>query len=242
MNKKSLMQWSPVVVAVLLLAGGTLVNGKYAERWSPRDTEQLRRFTAAIPLLPKKIGPWSGTDELISDKEFAATNCTAYVSRRFVNRQSGDVVSVYVVSGSARHITIHTPDWCYQGAGYKMQDKPVAYTLQDSDLKPEFLTAEFRKPNPADPNQERKLRIFWTYSYDGDWQGPKRAKITYSARSALYKIYLITDVTQRESGVDDNPAMEFAKIAFPRFNEILFQGDPGFQQDVDENLDKDLQM
>ena len=120
----------PFVVATLIVCGGTYVNGLFTDRFHETNSELLDQFTNRVPNLPLQVGPWVGKDQKIPDKDFALTNCTAYVSRPYLNRATGDAVSVYVVSGTARHITIHSPDWCYQGAGYKMETrKPEQVTI-----------------------------------------------------------------------------------------------------------------
>ena len=219
----------PFVVAALIVGGGTYVNGIFTDRFGETNSELLDQFTERVPVLPLRIGLWEGRDQVIPDKEFELTDCTAYVSRPYVNQQTGEGVNVYVVSGSARHITIHTPDWCYQGAGYKMETRKPEHTVIDCENSealpkdPEFLTSSFRKSNPADPSRDQVLRIFWTYSDDGNWQGPSWAKRTFAGRPALYKIYVISDVTNAsDTSIEASPAQAFVKDALPKFNEVLF--------------------
>lgn len=218
----------PIVVAALIVGGGTYVNGIFTDRFGKTNSELLDQFTVQVPKLPLRIGPWEGRDQEIPGKEFALTNCTAYVSRPYINRQTGDVVSVYVVSGTARHITIHTPDWCYQGAGYKMETRKPEQTVIDCENNanlpkdPEFLTSSFRKSNPTDPTKDQVLRIFWTYSDNGDWLGPGWAKRTFAGKPAMYKIYVISDVTGGDSSIEANPAQAFVKDALSKFNKVLF--------------------
>lgn len=215
-------------VLVVTLIAGTVYHAKLTDRFSPPDSELLAQFTERIPQLPKVIGDWEGQDELISDKEFALTNCTAYISRRWVNKKTGQVVSTYVVSGTARHITIHSPDWCYQGAGFKMDSKPSNYDLlyDENDSKTATcLTTVFRKSLPTQPDAETVLRIFWTYSDDGNWQGPNAwggAKAFYAGRPAMYKIYFTANATGQDPDAAASPVLQFAKDILPTYNNILF--------------------
>lgn len=210
-------QFAPLlVIAILLIGVGTYYQGKYAERWRPMDSEQLQRFTSCVGTVPLQIGRWEGTDdEAITDKEWEATNCTAYVSRTYRHADTGKTVSFYLVSGTARHITIHTPDWCYVGAGFKKDGEIEKYTLKTGGTDAEFATAVFRKPDTS-------LRIFWTYSDDGTWLGPTNAnwaKAQFGGRPAMYKVYLIAEATDdpQESSCND-----FARDVFPILDQLLF--------------------
>lgn len=216
-------------VLVLALSAGTMYHAKLTDRFSPQNSELLGQFTERIPQLPNVIGDWEGTDELISDKEFSLTNCTAYISRRWVNKKTGKVVSTYVVSGTARHITIHSPDWCYQGAGFKMDDQPSNFDIayEDGAKSATSLTTVFRKAIPNQAGAENVLRIFWTYSDDGTWLGPNSwggAKAFFAGRPALYKIYFTSNASGKDPAASLSPVMDFAQDAFPTINRVLFEG------------------
>ena len=235
---KSRTQIVAMALIILGAAGAsTLIHGRLTDRWVPMSSETLDLFTQRVPRIPKQIGDWRGTDTDIGDKQFSATGCTAYISRFWTNQTTGDTVSMYVVSGTARHITIHSPDWCYQGAGYDMESRPSQFVMDCGELKPEWLTSSFKKEHPANPGVEQRLRIFWSYSDDGQWQGPNLAKMFYGGRPALYKIYLICDATSGSAAAEDSPALDFAKMVMPKINQILFEaGESGAKTAMDSDL------
>jgi hypothetical protein len=210
----------PVVLVLVVLAIGTLVEARLSDRWSAAKSEKLDDFTQRLNSIPKQIGDWVGVDEPINQEEFKASNCTNCVSRTYTNRE-GQKVNVYLVSGSARHVTIHTPDWCYVGAGYEKVQDPQQYRddLNKLEPKPEFLTANFRKETPL---MKSEIRIFWSFSDDGNWYGPRIPKAAFAGRPALYKIYLITDISEVGAKIETNPSLEFARIFLPTINPILF--------------------
>lgn len=216
------------LVLSVVVAIGTYAHGIMTDRWERVNGELLNQFTVQVPKIPLSFGDWEGTEEFISDKEFEATNCTAYISRRYVNRGTGEIVSMYCVSGTARHITIHSPDWCYQGAGYKMQGKPVQYSAPYSggSSSAEFLTASFHKADVANTGNDKTLRIFWTYSDDGEWIGPPWAKAFFAGRPALYKIYLICDCSGQDTSAGASPANKFTSDLFQSINQTLFAAAP----------------
>jgi hypothetical protein len=203
----------PLIAVVSLLAVGTYFQGVFSERWIPQTSERLEAFTKCVSRVPLQIGKWEGRDDKLDPEEFKKTNCTAYVSRRYTNAQSGESVSVYLVSGTARHCTIHSPDWCYQGAGFKMQGKAETHKIPVNGMNPapEFSTAVFKK-------QEQGMRIYWSYAENGEWRGPKFAKTALAGKPAMYKVYLIGPPTT----LAENPVDEFAQVFFPKVNPLLF--------------------
>ena len=215
------MKFVPFAVVLVVLAVGTLIEGKYSDRWGQAESEKLNEFTDRLQLVPKTIGDWEGVDEEINKEEFKASHCTGCISRNYVNRE-GQRVNVYLVSGSARHVTIHTPDWCYVGAGYEMIDDPQQYTIdkvQGVEPQPEFLTTVFKK---EDPLATHMIRIFWSFSDDGNWRGPRMPKPTFAGRSALYKVYLITELEEVGAKIESNPTLEFVRQFLPILNSVLF--------------------
>lgn len=175
----------PLVVVLVVVVVATYVQGKWSERWGKVRTEQLNQFTSRLSEVPKTIGDWEGTDEEVDEKQFARSNCDGQVSRKYENRRNGSVVSVYLVSGTGRHVTIHTPDWCYRGAGYDMDNQPIAYSIPVEGLgtNPEFRTTTFTKHEAT--GMTDRLRIFWSFTDDGVWHGPASPKPMYGTQRAL---------------------------------------------------------
>ena len=214
----------PLAIVAIVLAAGTYVEGKYSDRWGDAASVKLDRFTELVSQVPMQIGDWQGIDDQgIGDDEFKKTNCTAYISRMYRNPE-GQQVNVYLVSGTGRHVTIHTPDWCYVGAGFDKVEDPQQYRIQlgetPSDADPEFLTTIFRK---EDMMSKQEIRIFWTFSDDGNWAGPKDPKAVFGGRRAMYKFYLITDVNESGWDIESNPTINFVKEFVPTVNKILYQ-------------------
>jgi hypothetical protein len=211
----------PLTLILVILLAGTYVQGHRSDRWGRASSERLIEFTERLKDVPMQVGDWVGRDEPVKEDEFEASNCEGYVSRTYRNRE-GQEVNVYLVSGKALHVTIHTPDWCYVGAGYEKHGDPVQYELpvEGMEVNPEFLTTTFVKEEPL---SKHELRVFWSFSDDGTWKGPRIPKAEFSGRPALFKIYLITDLSQvKDDGIETNPSFEFAKAFMPEINKILF--------------------
>ncbi len=220
------MKYLPFAAVLVVLAVGTLIEGKLSDRWGRESSDKLIEFTNRLAEVPKEFGDWTGVDDPIDEAEFKASNCTGYVSRTYSNKD-GQRVNVYLVAGSARHVTIHTPDWCYVGAGYVMEDEPQQYTLQDAPglpSLPEFLTTRFLK---EDTLATHHIRIFWSFSDDGNWRGPRMPKPAFAGRPAMYKIYMITELdnTTVPASIEGNPTLQFSRAFLPLINKVLFKAE-----------------
>jgi hypothetical protein len=220
------MKYLPFAVVLLVLAAGTLIEGKLSDRWGRKSSEKLVAFTERLAQVPKQFGDWTGVDDPIDEEEFKASNCTDYVSRTYTNKD-GQRVNMYLVSGSARHVTIHTPDWCYVGAGYVMEDEPQQYTIDNVPgmaEPPEVLTTRFFKEETLSTHN---IRIFWSFSDDGVWHGPRMPKPSFAGRPAMYKIYLITELngTTVPITIEGNPTLQFCREFLPLLNSVLFKAD-----------------
>jgi hypothetical protein len=214
----------PLAAAVAAILIATLVHAYYTERFTPRVTTTLTAFTQVLPEVPMTIGKWEASVQELDPEQFKLTNCPAAFQRMYRNRETGETVSVYLVVGSGRNITMHSPDWCYAAEGYQQEGSVAQYRIPVKGMAsaPEFATAYFRHPESQSGPGARGVRILWTYSEDGNWQGPTVAKLRYTIRPALFKIYFIADVTEDRSTVQDTAIPKFVKTALPVINDVLF--------------------
>ncbi len=217
------MKFAPFIVVAVILTVGTVLEGKLSDRWGQAKSERLAEFSKRLESVPLQVGDWQGVDQPVDQEQFKLSNCDNYVSRTYTNRD-GQSVNVYLVSGSARHVTIHTPDWCYVGAGYNMVYEPQQYNIEKVEgvpEVPEFLTTQFLKETPI---STERIRIFWGFSDDGIWHGPRMPKPTFAGKSAMYKIYMITELDEDDT-IELNPTLEFARTFLPAVHPILFGPD-----------------
>ena len=211
----------PIMAVVVILAAGTYFQGVYSERFGKRKSEMLDTFTARLANVPIKFGEWEGIDQEYDEKQFIASKCHGCVSRVYTSKRTGETVSIYLVSGTARNVTIHTPNWCYVGAGFDMEGKPHAYEIDcGAEAMPaEFITTTFLR-SALQLNEH--LRIFWTFSDNGAWAGPSGVKAHFAGRPALYKLYLITAILDGDRDVETSPSKHFAEEFMPVLNDVLF--------------------
>lgn len=229
-----------VALAVLVTLGATIKQGVMSDRWAQELNDQLLVFSshldqvfdpdtkqfvdASAPAVPRSFGKWFSQDVSIPLDQFEASGCHGVVSRVYKHAETGEEVTIFLVSGKAYHVTIHTPDWCYVAAGYEMEKSPSNYSFELSNGKrPDVLNAMFKK---QEPTRTTRLRILWTYSDDGNWVAPKLAKHSFAGKPAMYKIYFITNANGEVPKMGDDPTVKFAKEFLPLVEPILFEAAP----------------
>jgi hypothetical protein len=213
----------PAAVAVVVILLTSIVQGIWTERWGANVGEQVRAFAAGIDAIPLIVGDWEAPEieEEPTDLErqqLNAAGAVGHLSRTYRNPKTGDAVSVYMISGASRNVAVHTPDACYPGAGFRMEGDSKLFSIQTGSTSAEFRTAVFLK---EEPTGSQRLRIFWAWNAHGTWEAPTMPRLRYGGRTALNKIYLISQAPPGETA-GDSPVIEFAERFLPLANAKLF--------------------
>lgn len=209
----------PIVVGLLLMGVATYVHGAWTQRWSGETAEELARFAQQYESIPSTIGPWVGEEMATNPRELDAAGAHASVSRRYKNRETGDVVSVFLVCGYARDIAVHTPDACYVGAGFTMDRQPVLRKLGSEQQTWSMRTAVFRKSSSEGTIRQR---IYWGWTGDGTWEAPETPRWHYGGRSVIHKVYLIEEVAGPNGRTQESPALAFGNAFLPMVSDVIY--------------------
>ncbi|MFM8494076.1 MAG: exosortase-associated EpsI family protein [Planctomycetia bacterium] len=219
MKTSSLSGLVPVVLAAVLVAGVTVVQGMFTDRWSGRNVkadlkEAAERLEARFP---NRFGSWEYAQELASDpKQLERAGAVGHISKLFTNRETGAKVSAFIVCATPHDASGHTPDRCYPGAGFEIAESEHRQSIPLEDgRKAETFTGTFRKTGQT-------LRVFWTYGVDGRWLAPQIARIELAGTSAVYKLYAIIDETRLPGGESTVICADFLSALLPEFDEAMF--------------------
>jgi hypothetical protein len=128
-------------------------------------------------------------------------------------------VSLLIVSGRGGPIAVHTPDICFEGAGYHMAGPRAKYHVYpQSSEAVDFWVAKFRKGEPVLPEQ---LRIFWAWNANGQWHAPEEARLVLARYPVLYKVYVVRRAPKMEETPEQDPAADFLKVMVPTVEKAL---------------------
>ncbi|MBN1975122.1 MAG: EpsI family protein [Sedimentisphaerales bacterium] len=150
-KKRRRLQFVWILAIVLLLASGEIYRA--AAQYFNRVAGIAIKLPVAMSNLPFEIGNWKGSDLEIpaNVREYMERNfADDYVSRRYVNSQSGTWADVYMVYCATRPggLLGHQPLVCYPGNGWIHDDTQKAKFTTQNDKVIECLIHRFHKPAP----------------------------------------------------------------------------------------------
>ena len=209
----------PVLIGVALVAGATVLQGMWTDRWSGRNVAADLQQAAQVleQNFPERFGGWEFVQELPSDpKQLERAGAVGHISRLFVNKESGAKVSAFIVCATPHDASGHTPDRCYPGAGFEIAEAEHRQSIPLADGRTaETFTGTFRKTGQT-------LRVFWTYGVDGRWIAPQIARIELAGTSAVYKLYAIIDETRLAGGQAPVVCADFLSALLPAFDAAVY--------------------
>lgn len=234
---KATASWLTLAGAVALVAGVTLLQGLWTDRWKDksvsRELEQAAKLMEAV--FPTTFGDWELERDLESDpKELERAGAVGHISRLYRNARTKTRVSAFVVCARPHDASGHTPDRCYPGAGFQIGEAEhrQAVTLADGGTA-EAFTGTFLKSGQT-------LRIFWTYgtrdaasvraenvAASRTWIAPQIARLALANEPAVYKLYAIVDETRISTPQAMVECEDFLANLLPALDSALVAGDAG---------------
>jgi hypothetical protein len=201
-------------VAVLFLSG--LVHGLWTDRWAA--AEDLDGDLAELRSLPLTIGDWQGED--LQPKKQGGSEGLVSLARRYVNRGTGEVVSILLACGRPGPISIHTPDVCYAASGYEVE-KPARFTVKAAGQAPAavFFTSRLVKTRAA---EQTRLRIFWAWAAGGAWQVADNPRLEFASQRRLYKLYLLHELSRGGDSPERDACAALLPVLLPELQRTLF--------------------
>jgi hypothetical protein len=207
----------PIVVSLALVGAMGAVHGILIDRWGP--STELADAAAALERVPTDIGDWHGTDQPLTQRVIELAGIERGVFRRYHNAKTDQLVSILLVCGRGGPISVHTPDVCYEGAGFELQGAESPKPIDAGEGRTaSFFVGRFARPGVL-PSQ---LEIFWGWSTDGvTWQAPDNPRLSLARSRALYKLYVVREFTPGSPQESADTCEEFLKLALPVFQEVL---------------------
>ncbi len=192
-------------VATLLMSGAVY----YA---LAGDSDQLDDAASRVALVPMDIGAWHAQDVTGEEKAFAQTGAKSYWIRNYVNHNTKASVLAILMCGRAGKMAVHTPEVCYSGAGYQLQDQAAQCRIADD----RFWTGQFAKPSGH-------LRLHWAWNAHGAWEASASPRWQFRGAPFLYKLYVSREIVGPPSATPQaDVTAEFLREFMPVLNRTLF--------------------
>jgi hypothetical protein len=217
-----MMRYLPILAAVLLLVGYGVAEGLWTHRWTPSNEPELA--AAKLPNIPKSVGPWEGTDEKLDERQanqIRQVGMTGFLVRRYVNAKTGQVVHMQIFCGPAGPTSVHTPEICQEGAGYRHAGSPKSrkeIPIEDPFPRAEFWVDRFEKDGPVSDLQH----MTYAWSATGQWHAPDSPRFAFGSYRALYKLYVVHQPLTKADEAQDDPCTDFLKVFLPELDKCLF--------------------
>jgi hypothetical protein len=203
--------------AILVFSG--LVHGLWTNRWS--EAEDVKATIARLDRLPMALGDWDGQPLAVGERERRAAG-GGYLMRRYVNRRTGAVVSILIVCGRAGPVCVHTPDVCYEGAGYHQVGASVKQAIGGPGRPGAgFWSARFHKEDARLPTE---VRVFWAWNGGDGWRAVDEPRRTFAGYPVLHKLYVTRRLAGSEESVRGEPCVDFLKVLLPALQEQVQAG------------------
>jgi hypothetical protein len=211
----------PIVTALALVLAAGLVHGRWTRRWA--GSGEVEAAVAGLRQVPLTLGGWQGRPFELDREQLVMAEIDGYVARRYEDPRGGSSVTVLLVCGRPGPISVHTPDVCYDGAGYEALGKPAHFQLPvgTSGRVAGFRHVLFRKTNSVVPGY---LRVFWSWTSAGTWEAPDNPRLSFASRPALYKLYVIRETATGGGLVEDDPGLKFLQVLLPEIGRTVFAG------------------
>jgi len=207
------------VSAAALLLGCGVVHGFLTMRWVAPT--QIREAADRVPMIPLIIGDWEGTDLDVSEDQMKQTEAYGYISRRYVNRETEDVITMMLLCGRTGPLSVHSPTVCLQGTGLQVRGEQKRYSLVgDASRQVGALwSADFDADRGGERNSQR---VFWGWSKDAtEWAAPEHPRLAFAGAPYLYKMYITRGLPPAMSSggadnlLDDDPCVKFLQVFLP---------------------------
>jgi Protein of unknown function (DUF3485) len=194
-----------MIVGVGITIATGLVHGRLTQRWGPPP--DLQAAARGLQEFPKQIGDWQMvSEEPLTEPVVRMLNCAGSVNRRYVNRQSGQTVSIAVIVGPPGPTAVHTPEICYSSRAYEIQDPRKSVTVSDGNGQMHsFWSLGFRSNNSSID----RLQVYYGWRANGAWTASQSPRIEFAGERLLYKLQLAALVPARPSDKERDPCEDF---------------------------------
>lgn len=196
------------LAAAVVIGLTGLAHGLWTGRW--HVSHDLERAVADLDQVPLEVGSWQGEAVEIDAQQFRRAGADGFLVRRYRDRRTGRALSIMMVCGRPGPISVHTPDVCYGGAGYRLVAPPPRVPIPLGDAgSAEFFAGKFQK---EDSLASSYMRIFWAWrAPGGGWLAADNPRWTFARSAALNKLYLIREMDSPDERPEEDPAIDFLR-------------------------------
>jgi hypothetical protein len=218
-------RYLPLVAAIALVIGAGAVRARWTSRQA--DLRDVLATAARLENVPVNVGEWVGTAHPFDLSEYRAAGIQGALLRTYRHKGTGQEVTLMIVCGRPGPISVHTPDVCYPGSGYRVLSE-IRTTINDHPGTPPHEFWKLRM-NKVDSVVSEHLNVTYGWSFNGHWQAPQRdaARFVFASAPVLFKLYVQYQVppantVDAATEAENDPTVKFLEALLPKLNRALF--------------------
>jgi hypothetical protein len=199
--------------AVVLLVTG-VVHGLWTDRWA--RSQEAAAAAARLQDIRLSLGDWQG--KRLEVEPAQVEGVSGYFLAQYVNARDGSTVLAFLVAGRPGPVAEHTPDVCYKASGYKVSAVQPYQPHLGSAAPADFATALLLQNRSA---EQKSVRIYWAWSATGLWSAPDNPRLAFARYPALYKLYVIRELSSTDQAVEDAACRDLMRQLLPELQRAL---------------------
>jgi hypothetical protein len=208
------MKKLPFLIVAVLIAAGAVVHGAVTQRWAVFTPDSAR--TERMHALVVQFSDCQTTDV---PHDVPLKERSIATSRRYESASGNFIAFTSIISGIPGAVATHTPDVCYSGNGYRTLRAPTRETVVLPDgSRATYFVADFERRRATSVERQR---VRWTWTVDGTWDAPDRARFHYMSQPELFKLYIVSplpvDEVETIPAEDPAPVRAFVIAALAQF-------------------------
>jgi hypothetical protein len=207
----------PMLAALVVVMAAGLVHGLWTNRWG--QSAELEEAVARLERCPIQFDGWKSKSEKIDAEALEQARAAGAWVRRFNHPQYGSFL-VILMCGQGGPMSVHRPENCYRGAGYEMTSpaRRASLEMTQGEEPAEYFSALFLL---QEETRTVRLRIFWSWFDGQSWKAPSSPRVSFARSPALYKLYVIREMTGPEATSEEEFAKDYLRRLLPRLSQAL---------------------
>jgi Protein of unknown function (DUF3485) len=204
--------------AIVALAVVSLL-GDFLCRSQANSVDRDKLLEAAgkrVHQLPTSFGRWRmSKSQPLTDDILNMLHCRDHEQRVYVDEQTGETVTVILLTGGAGPLLAHTPEICYSSVEFETLEPAHPVTIRGTDAEGDIYNeVTFRSLKVS----AERLRVLYAWRKpQGNWLAPHNPRLALGGQPLLYKLQVAAEAPleakSREKAPD--PARRFLLDLLP---------------------------
>jgi hypothetical protein len=196
----SRLQSLSLALLIAITVAAAIVQGRATNRWGASDT--IANAATIFSRLPKSFGDWNLVEpEELGPQVRGLLQTEHYSQGIYENRSTGQHAILTLLLGPPGPMSVHTPEICYSAADFSQISDRHHVSIVPGDTNDTAWVTQFHSTHNL---QGSITRVYYSWHDGQRWKAVEEPRITYGARSYLFKVQAATELpADAESDAED---------------------------------------